>query len=205
MVTIFWICIAILLYVLVGFPTWLAVRARLWTKPCLAEEITPSISVVIGAYNEQDVIAERIENLLSSDYPPEQLEIVVASDGSTDRTHEIVERYEQQNVRCLALPRRGKGQAINDAAPQAKGEILVFTDANTDFAKDALKSLVAPFADSNVGGVAGNQIYLRDKRVRRSARRQARCKHDKRYVHAPAKRVEPLVEQPVISHHVAVV
>ena len=157
---LFWLSAGVLIYVFVGFPLILILRGLLLPRPYKQDDITPSVSLIIAAYNEAGVIEEKLKNTLSLDYPPDRLEIIVASDGSTDGTDEIVKRYAERGVRLLALPRGGKIPALNTASSQAKGEILVFSDANSMYAPDALRALVRPFADPKVGGVAGNQCYL---------------------------------------------
>ncbi len=161
-VFLFWFCLLIIAYALVAFPLIVALRGWLFPKPANTSNETPQVSVIIAAYNEQEEIGQRIENLLASDYPHDSMEILIASDGSTDRTSKIVERFAQQNVRLLEFPRQGKGQTLNAAVPHAHGDILVFSDANTQFLAAAIRKLVRNFADPRVGGVAGNQKYLRD-------------------------------------------
>jgi cellulose synthase/poly-beta-1,6-N-acetylglucosamine synthase-like glycosyltransferase len=97
---------------------------------------------------------------LSLEYPREKLEVVIASDGSTDGTEAIVESYQEQGVKLISLPHLGKSAALNAAVAQARGEFLVFSDANSMYKSDAIQALVQPFADPTIGGVAGNQIYL---------------------------------------------
>ena len=104
-------------------------------------------------------IAAKLDNILSMDYPRDRLEVVIASDGSTDGTDAIVERYKEHGVKLLSLPRVGKAAALNAAVNASNGEILVFSDANSMYKTDAIRELVRPFADPKVGGVAGNQIY----------------------------------------------
>ena len=161
MIYLFWIALGMIAYAYAGFPLLLWVRAKCRPRPFRSADIFPRVSVVIAAYNEARHIGKRLENLLSQDYPAECLEIVIASDGSSDGTNKIVEEIANPRVRLLPLPRQGKGPALNAAAAAATGEILVFSDANTHFDRDAIRRLVRPFADPSVGGVAGNQIYLR--------------------------------------------
>ena len=116
--------------------------------------------MVIAAHNEAGTIGAKLENLLSLDYPQEQLEVVVASDGSDDGTDDVVRAYAGRGVRLLTPGRVGKAEALNAAVAASSGEILVFSDANSIYAPDALRALVRPFADSAVGGVAGDQRYL---------------------------------------------
>ena len=123
------------------------------------------MTIVLAAHNEAVGIGAKLENVLSLEYSSEKLEVVVASDGCDDGTNEIVKNFEDARVRLLALPRCGKAAALNAAANTANGEILVFSDANSMYAPDALRALVRPFADPAVGGVAGDQRYVGDGRV----------------------------------------
>jgi cellulose synthase/poly-beta-1,6-N-acetylglucosamine synthase-like glycosyltransferase len=118
------------------------------------------VSLIISAYNEEDVIHEKLLNSLSLDYPPGLLEIVVASDGSTDRTTAIATEVAAAGVTVYAFPgRRGKNAVLNEVVPRARGEIVLFTDANGKFQRDALRKLVGHFADPQVGCVCGELIY----------------------------------------------
>lgn len=113
----------------------------------------------MAAYNERSSIGAKVENSLALDYPSDRLEIIVASDGSDDGTDDIVRARETEGVRLLSLPRGGKAVALDAAVAASSGEILVFSDANSMYAPDAIRALVRPFADDRVGGVAGNQRY----------------------------------------------
>jgi cellulose synthase/poly-beta-1,6-N-acetylglucosamine synthase-like glycosyltransferase len=114
--------------------------------------IEPSVSVIIAAYNEEKHIAQKLTTTLGQDYPQAKLEIIVASDCSTDQTHTIVEQFRDQGVKLIVLPQRGgKTAAQNAAVEQARGEILVFTDATTILPADAIRELVQGFADPRVG------------------------------------------------------
>jgi cellulose synthase/poly-beta-1,6-N-acetylglucosamine synthase-like glycosyltransferase len=115
---------------------------------------------VIAARNEAGVIAQKLDNILGLDYPSERLQVVVASDGSDDATDEIVQRYEEHGVTLVSLPRVGKAAALNAALAAATGDIVVFSDANSIYAPDALRALVRPLADPEVGGAAGDQRYV---------------------------------------------
>lgn len=157
---VFWAAVALLAYTYIVFPALLFVRGLLWRKPYRAEDITPSVSLIIAAYNEAASIGAKLENVVALDYPRDCLEVIVASDGSTDRTEAIVSSYADRGVRLLALPRQGKAGVLNAAVAAASGEILVFSDANSAYAPNAIRRLVRPFADPEVGGVAGNQVYL---------------------------------------------
>lgn len=152
---------ALLVYTLVLFPLLLAVRA--WVRPRRVREgdITPTISVIIAAHDEEAVIGRKLADVLASDYPVGALEVVVVSDGSTDDTEAIVRACDDPRVRLVALPRVGKATALNEGVRASTGEVLVLTDANSRLASTALRALVRPLADPAVGGVAGDQRYLR--------------------------------------------
>jgi cellulose synthase/poly-beta-1,6-N-acetylglucosamine synthase-like glycosyltransferase len=158
---VFWVCVALLAYIYAGFPLLVALWARWRARPVHRDNITPAMSLVVAAYNEARGIAAKLDNALALDYPRDQLEILVASDGSDDGTEDIVAGYAARGVQLLALPRRGKLHALDTAIAQAHGEILVFSDANTHFEPQALRMLARNFADPAVGGVCGNQRHRR--------------------------------------------
>jgi cellulose synthase/poly-beta-1,6-N-acetylglucosamine synthase-like glycosyltransferase len=157
---LFWLAASLVAYTYAGFPVLVLVRAALRPRPYRRAAIAPSVSIVVAARNEAAVIAAKIANLLSVDYPADRLEVVVASDGSEDGTVTAARACGDDRVRVLDLPRLGKAGALNAAVAQAHGDMLVFTDANSMLAPDALRALVAPFADEQVGGVAGDQRYV---------------------------------------------
>jgi len=159
----FWSAITFLAYAYGGYALVIAAVGVLRRREVRTAPITPRVSLVIAAYNEEAVIAERLENALAMRYPREQLEILVACDGCTDHTADIAERYAEQGVRVLRLPRSGKIYALDAAARQATGDVLVFSDANTMCDEDALRALVRNFADPEVGGVAGHTVYALEK------------------------------------------
>lgn len=152
---VFWVCLAVCVYVYFGYPALLWVLSRFRRRPVRAGDITPHVTFVIAAYNEEKVIAEKIENSLSPDYPADRIEVLVVSNGSTDRTNEIVAEHSDPRVRLLALPRPGKMQALNEGAKAATGEILVFTDADFLLDRHTLRLMASKFADPEVGGVCG--------------------------------------------------
>ena len=157
---LFWLALGSLVYVYAGFPVCVAILGLVRPRRVGKQAITPSVSLIIAAYNEERNIGIRLENALALDYPAERLEILVASDGSDDHTEEVVARYEPRGIRLLPLPRRGKIHALNVAVAAAHGEILAFSDANSIYDRDALRHLVGNFADPEVGGVAGNTSYV---------------------------------------------
>ena len=156
---IFWSSVATLVYAYGGFSLLIILVGWLRRRKVRQKPITPRISLIIPVWNEQEAIASRLDNALALDYPKNSLEIIVASDGSDDRTHEIVSKYAKQGVKLLSFPRRGKIYALKDTVEQTTGEILVFSDANSMYKKNALRMLARNFADAEVGGVCGNQIY----------------------------------------------
>jgi cellulose synthase/poly-beta-1,6-N-acetylglucosamine synthase-like glycosyltransferase len=158
---VFWSAIAMAAWTYLLFPACLWLRARSAALPRQAGDDRPTVSLVICAYNEEASIGARLENALALDYPSDRLELIVASDGSTDETNAIVRGFASRGVRLLALPRQGKIPALNAAVASARGEVLVFSDANSIYEKGALRALLHPFADPLIGGVAGDQRYLR--------------------------------------------
>jgi glycosyltransferase involved in cell wall biosynthesis len=157
---LFWLSAGIIGYTYAGFPALVLLRGRLRPRPHREEPVTPSVSIVIAARNEEGSIGGKLDNLAALDYPADRLEVIIASDGSEDATNELVAARAHERLRLLALPRGGKAATLNAAVAEARGEILVFSDANSLFAPDALRRLVAPFADPEVGGVAGDQRYV---------------------------------------------
>ena len=157
--SVFWASGAAIVATYVVFPVGLLVRGALLRRPVRSAAIEPSVSVIIAARNEAAVIGRRLENLAALDYPRERLEVVIASDGSEDATAEIVAGWSDRGVRLLDLPRVGKADALNEAVAASSGEVLVFSDANSMFAPDAVRALVRRFADPEIGGVAGDQRY----------------------------------------------
>jgi cellulose synthase/poly-beta-1,6-N-acetylglucosamine synthase-like glycosyltransferase len=154
---LFWGSLGALAWTHAGYPLAAAVLARLRPRPIRSEEITPDVTVIIAAHDEENVIGRRVENLLELDYPADRLEIVVASDGSSDGTDEIVEEISARSpsVRLLKCERAGKATAQNRAVDESESEIVAFSDANSRWAPDALRRLVRSFADPDVGYVCG--------------------------------------------------
>ena len=157
--SVFWASGAAIVATYVVFPVGLLVRGALMRRPIRSAAIEPSVSVIIAARNEAADIGRRLENLAAIDYPRDRFEVVIASDGSEDGTTGIVASWADRGVRLLDLPRVGKADALNAAVAASSGEVLVFSDANSMFAPDAVRALVRRFADPEVGGVAGDQRY----------------------------------------------
>lgn len=154
---IFWASVTIILYTFFGYPLILAVWAKLRPRPVRASrEHTPSVSLIIAAYNEEDLIAAKIANSFALDYPHELLEVIVAADGSSDRTAEVAAR--DPRVKVVYTPERsGKMAALNRAIAAATGEIVVCSDANNYYPPQTLRAIVAPFADPEVGMATGRK------------------------------------------------
>jgi cellulose synthase/poly-beta-1,6-N-acetylglucosamine synthase-like glycosyltransferase len=153
----FWMSAAVVAYAYLGYPLILVFLRLFLHAPTDKATIEPSVSVIVPAYNEQHVIEAKIRNLASLDYPMEKLEVLIASDGSTDRTVEFAERAAKgASVRVLAFAEnRGKMSVLNDAVRVAKGEIVVLSDASALWAPESIRHLVANFADPAVGAVSG--------------------------------------------------
>jgi glycosyltransferase involved in cell wall biosynthesis len=153
----FWGSLGALAWTHAGYPATMGLLARLRPRPVARRDVTPSVAVVVSAHDEEDVIGRRVENLLALDYPTELVEVVVASDGSTDRTDEIVEEIaaREPRVRLLRCPREGKVAAQHRSVRETSHEVLAFTDANTEWKQDALRRLARNLADPEVGYVCG--------------------------------------------------
>src|SRR5581483_6161428 len=143
------------------YPVVVGVWAKLVHRGWNRTEATPSMTLVISVYNEEAVIREKLENALALDYPRDLLEILVVSDGSTDRTVAIAEEYGARGIRLLVAPERhGKTAALNLAVPGARGEIVAFTDANAMFPPTMLRTIARNFSDPDVGLVTGWTKYV---------------------------------------------
>jgi cellulose synthase/poly-beta-1,6-N-acetylglucosamine synthase-like glycosyltransferase len=154
---LFWGSAAALAWTHVGYPAAATLAARARPRPVRKGGATPRVSVVVAAHDEEGVIERRLENLLALDYPEDLVEVLVASDASTDRTDELVEAVaaREPRVRLVRAPRGGKVSAQNLAAREADGEVLAFSDANALWAAAALRKLVRNFADPEVAYVCG--------------------------------------------------
>src|SRR4029077_9629365 len=140
---LFWASLAALVWTHVAYPLVVEVAARSRSRRERASEPLPSVVVIVAAHNEDTVIERRVENLLALDYPREFLQVVVVSDASDDRTDELAEAA---GARVFGAPRGGKVAAQDRAVRETESDIVAFSDANSTWAPDALRSLVAPFA-----------------------------------------------------------
>ena len=165
---LFWSAIAALAYTFAGYPALMWALARMCPRPPRRADIRPRVTVLVAAYNEAAVIAGRIENCLALDYAADRLEIVVASDGSTDATVDVALRHERPRrpgpaVRVIAYPwRRGKPSVLNETIPRCRGDIVVLADARQRYDADAVRRLVENFADPAVGAVSGELQLVND-------------------------------------------
>jgi cellulose synthase/poly-beta-1,6-N-acetylglucosamine synthase-like glycosyltransferase len=157
----FWGSLAALAWTHVGYPLAAGLLAGVRGRKVAKADTQPSVALIVAAHDEEAVIGERVENALRLDYPRERLEIVVALDGSSDGTRQIVERFASEGVRLLDLPRAGKLTAQNEAAATTTADVLAFSDANSLWEPDALRHLVRNLADTDVGYVCG-QLRLDD-------------------------------------------
>jgi poly-beta-1,6-N-acetyl-D-glucosamine synthase len=156
---LFWFSITAIIYTYLGYPlvVWLMARCR--RRVVRRAAITPRVSVVIACHNEARNIEARLRNLLECDYPQEQLEIILISDGSTDLTAEVARRCAPARLRIFAYERQmGKAIALNVGVELATGEVIVFADARQRFEAQAIRELVANFADPAVGAVSGELL-----------------------------------------------
>jgi len=158
---VFGLCAAFVFYVYAAYPIAVVVLSRLRRAETYPDSTLPRVTMIIAAHDEAAVIGAKIAATLELDYP--NLEVIVAADGSSDATADIAAGFGDRGVLVAHLPeRRGKSAAISRAAAFATGEVLVFSDANNRFAPDALRRLVAPFADPVVAVVTGRKMTLGD-------------------------------------------
>ena len=159
--TFFWISISALFYIYVGYPLLLFCLAKLCDRRDERSGCTPKLSILIAAYNEERGIRKKIEQTLALDYPPDKIEILVLSDGSTDHTDQIVREFTDARVRLIHVHgRKGKTNAQNEGVRSAVGEVLIFSDATTVYHDQALRYLASNYADPTVGAVSGRYQYF---------------------------------------------
>ena len=157
MIWIFWLAAALVLYTYIGYAAWLRFRLLWRCHPVLRGAVTPTISVAMVVRNEQEILASKLENLLSLDYPQDRIQIIVVSDGSSDGTEPILQLY-ARDARVHAIMNqmpKGKADGLNDALAIAQGEIVLFTDARQKIDRSAVRLLAENFADPDVGCASG--------------------------------------------------
>ncbi len=158
MEALFWISVAFIAYVYAGYPALLGVWATLAGRRAAdGAGRLPGVTVIVAARNEAARLPGRIDNLLASDYPPARLQIIVASDGSTDDTADALGPY-RDSVELLVLPPAGKAAALNAAVARARHPVLVFADARQRFAPDAIRRLASHFSNPQIGAVSGELV-----------------------------------------------
>jgi cellulose synthase/poly-beta-1,6-N-acetylglucosamine synthase-like glycosyltransferase len=160
---LFWICAGLCFYVYFGYPLILFLFSGRRNTSSVVNLRLPTVSLIISAYNESNVIQSKLENALALDYPEDLLEIIVISDCSDDGTDEIVQRFPDGRVRLVRQAKRlGKSAGLNLGVPSTSGQILVFSDANALYEPLAVRRLVRHFSDPKVGYAVGNSRYLED-------------------------------------------
>lgn len=162
MKVLFWLSIFFLLYTYFGYPLFMSILTKVKkTKPINKKFITPYISIVISAYNEEKNIGAKLNDIINIAYPHEKMEIFVISDASTDGTDEIVKGYSDRGVKLLRLEKRsGKIAAYHKIFPYLKGEIIVFSDAASLLHRESITNLISNFNDESVGCVGGLLAYI---------------------------------------------
>lgn len=158
---LFWILLFLIFYCYFGYPILIYLWAVILEKKVEKYKIEPTVSIIISAYNEETYIAAKINNLLSLDYPSSKVEIIIGSDGSTDKTNDIVGSYISSSLSFYAFAqRRGKMATLNDLVKKAQNEILIFNDVRQSLDKNTLHELVANFYDLSVGCVSGELDFI---------------------------------------------
>ena len=158
--TIFWFTTGIIFYTYFGYPLVMIFLSKFRYKPVKKEEFTPRVSLIVAAYNEEMQIEQKIINCLSIDYPKEIIEIILASDGSTDSTISIIKKYKDKGIKLVDSKERvGKTQIQNEAIKVSSGEILFFSDVSTIHPPDVIKKITRNFVDKTVGCVTGKVIF----------------------------------------------
>ncbi|MEK6334148.1 MAG: glycosyltransferase family 2 protein [Acidobacteriota bacterium] len=170
---VFWLSALALCYTYAGYPLLLVLVSTLRSRKVNRGDFEASVSIIITAYNEERALPAKLENTLALDYPRSLLEVIVASDGSTDQTDEIVRKFSSRSVRLHRQTERlGKTAAQNSAVEKAHGEIIIFSDATSHYQPNVIRTLMPNFADATVGCVAGRLVYVdpADSRVGRGAK-----------------------------------
>ena len=155
---LFWLSLGLVAYSFFGYPILLWLRARVQRRPCIQEAITPSVTIVIAARNEEANLPRKLKNLRTLNYPQQRLQIIIVSDGSTDQTGNILREQASRIVPIILNEAGGKANALNEAVEHATGEILMFQDARQIVDPDAVRELVSCFADPTVGAVSGELL-----------------------------------------------
>lgn len=159
---LFWFSLGMILYTYLGYPVLITIMPTHKNLPIKENSSPLSITLLIAAFNEEDVIEEKIKNTLATEYPTEKLQILIVTDGSSDETPQIVKLYSNAGVELLHQPeRRGKMAAINRAMPYVRGDIIIFSDANNFYEPDTIPKLAEPFNDPQIGAVSGAKVITK--------------------------------------------
>lgn len=193
MMYLFWICLFLLVYTYFIFPfstIFLARRRSLNNKFYNQKDEMPSVSILIAAYNEQDVIKEKVMSIINSNLPSSKIEIIIGSDCSTDNTNEIISKLANNhsfiNVKIFT-ERSGKSSVVNKLVKQAKNEIIILTDANIIFSKNTIQSLIRHFKDSKIGLVDSNMVNIGIKKSGISLQEKTYISSEVKFKHAESK------------------
>jgi poly-beta-1,6-N-acetyl-D-glucosamine synthase len=163
MTLVFWSSLLLIFWAYAGYPIWMCLRAKFWPRTIQRGDICPTVTILLSAHNEEKYLSAKLENLDRLDYPADRLDVVIVSDGSTDRTNQILKGWEDSRRTALIWEeQRGKAAALNSTVGHIRGEITVFTDVRQTIASDALKNLIANFADPNIGAVSGELMIGQD-------------------------------------------
>ncbi len=193
---IFWISVLILVYTYIGYPAIIALLTRLKPRKVNNQRMSklPKVSLVIAAHNEEKVIRQKIENSLSIDYPEELISIIIVSDGSLDRTNEIVNEFASNpKVRLIQYqPRQGKAHALNLGVARSKSEIIVFSDANIWYEPDSIRMLVRNFSDPPIGCVCGKVLLQKPQGSTEPLGEGAYMKYE-RFIHQTESRFHTMI------------
>ena len=155
---LFWLCLVLVVYAYFGYAIWLWLQPQLRRRSFVRSPIVHDVSIIIAAHNEEANLLTKLENLRLLDYPKDRTQIVIASDGSTDRTNSILRERTSILFPVILDQANGKASALNEAVKHATGEILIFLDVRQSVDLDAVSALVSCFADSNIGAVSGELI-----------------------------------------------
>jgi biofilm PGA synthesis N-glycosyltransferase PgaC len=159
---LFWLSMSLILFTYVGYPICIYLWSRFRPRPVLRSSIFPEVTILMAVRNEEKFVRRKLDNLAALDYPADRLEIIVISDGSIDRTNEILNEWKNCRGRAVVLEDHcGKATALNSGMAEARGEVVCFTDARQTIPPNSLKNLVANFADSSVGCASG-ELILRE-------------------------------------------